>query len=130
MRCRQYPSDTTHELSRLDTLVLFDWIYLAFEISKINVSRHILSAKAKCSQLSNSTAPRILNVRTKWKRVVSFTPLPLYVRGKRPRCPVDRRLGGTQNKACVRSSSGSIRDESVMRVLILCSPQNHVSVHC
>jgi hypothetical protein len=29
--------------------------------------------------------------------VVSFTPLPLYPRGKSPRYPLDRRLGGPQN---------------------------------
>jgi hypothetical protein len=32
------------------------------------------------------------------KRVVSFTPLPLYSRGKSPCYPLDRRLGGPQSR--------------------------------
>jgi hypothetical protein len=28
-----------------------------------------------------------------WRCVVSFTPLPLYLQGKNPRYPSDRRLG-------------------------------------
>jgi hypothetical protein len=31
--------------------------------------------------------------------VVSFTPLPPYPRGKNPRYPLDRRLGGPQNRS-------------------------------
>jgi hypothetical protein len=31
--------------------------------------------------------------------VVSFTPRPLYPRGKSPRYPLDRRLGGSQNQS-------------------------------
>jgi hypothetical protein len=31
--------------------------------------------------------------------VVSFTFWPLYPRGKRPRYPLDRRLGGPQNRS-------------------------------
>jgi hypothetical protein len=30
---------------------------------------------------------------------VSFTPLPLYLRGKSPRYPLDRRLGEKKNLA-------------------------------
>jgi hypothetical protein len=31
--------------------------------------------------------------------VVSFTPRPLYPRGKSPRCPLGRRLGGPHNRS-------------------------------
>jgi hypothetical protein len=44
-----------------------------------------------------STAPHILNLGTRWKRVVSFTPRPVF-RKKRTRYPLDRRLGGLQSR--------------------------------
>jgi hypothetical protein len=47
-------------------------------------------------------APRILNLGTRWKWVVSFTPWPLYLQWKRPWYPLDRRLGGSQ----IRSGRG------------------------
>jgi hypothetical protein len=37
--------------------------------------------------------PRILDLGTRWRWVVSFTPLPLYPQGKSPWYPLDRRLG-------------------------------------
>jgi hypothetical protein len=42
--------------------------------------------------------PRFLGLGTSWRWVVSFTPLPLYLRGKSPRYPLDRRLGGPQSR--------------------------------
>jgi len=47
-------------------------------------------------------APRILNLDTKWRWVVTFTPRPLYSQEKRPRYPLYRRLGGPQ----IRSGHG------------------------
>jgi len=47
---------------------------------------------------SGGMAPRILNTGTRWRRVVSFTPQPLYLRGKSTRCPLDGRLGGPQSR--------------------------------
>jgi hypothetical protein len=44
----------------------------------------------------NST---ILVLGSRWWWVVSFTPRPLYSRGKSPRYPLDRRLGGPQNRS-------------------------------
>jgi len=41
-------------------------------------------------------APRVLNLGTKWRWVVSLTPRPLYLRGKSRCYPSDRRLGGPQ----------------------------------
>jgi hypothetical protein len=40
-----------------------------------------------------------LNLIISWRYVVSFTPRPLYLRGKSPRCPLDRRLGRPQNRS-------------------------------
>jgi hypothetical protein len=40
----------------------------------------------------------ILNLDTIWKRVVSFTPQPLYLRQKSPRYLSDRRLSGPQSR--------------------------------
>jgi hypothetical protein len=36
---------------------------------------------------------------TRWRWVVSFTPLPLYPQGKSPWYPLDRRLGGPQSRS-------------------------------
>jgi hypothetical protein len=38
----------------------------------------------------------ILNLRFKWRWMVSFTPLPFYLWGKGPQYLLDRRLGGLQ----------------------------------
>jgi hypothetical protein len=43
-------------------------------------------------------APRILDLGTRWRPVVSFTPRPLYPQGKRPRYPWDWSLGGPQSR--------------------------------
>jgi hypothetical protein len=36
---------------------------------------------------------------TRWRWVVSFTPRPLYLQGKSPRYPLDRRLGVLQGRS-------------------------------
>jgi hypothetical protein len=43
--------------------------------------------------------PRFLDLGTSWRLVVSFTPRPLYPRGKSPRYTLDRRLGGPQSRS-------------------------------
>jgi hypothetical protein len=48
---------------------------------------------------SRSIAPRILDLGTRWRRVVTFTPLPLYPQGKNPWYPLDRRLDRPQRRA-------------------------------
>jgi hypothetical protein len=40
----------------------------------------------------------ILHVNTGWRWVVSFTPLPLYLWGRRHRYPLDRRPGGSRSR--------------------------------
>jgi hypothetical protein len=47
---------------------------------------------------SGGIAPRILDLGTRWRWVVSFTPRPLYPRGNSPAYPLDRRLGGPQSR--------------------------------
>jgi hypothetical protein len=43
--------------------------------------------------------PRILGLGNSWRWVVSFTPRPLYPRGKNPRYPVKRKLGVPQSRS-------------------------------
>jgi hypothetical protein len=50
--------------------------------------------------------PHCLDLGTSLRWVVNFTPLPLYPRGKSPRYPLDRRLGGPQ------SQSGRLGEEN------------------
>jgi hypothetical protein len=40
-----------------------------------------------------------LGLGTSWRWVVRFTPRPLYPRGKSPRYPLDRGLGGPQSRS-------------------------------
>jgi hypothetical protein len=46
---------------------------------------------------SGGTAPHILNLGTSWRWVVSFTPRPLYLRGKSPQYHLYRSSGGLQS---------------------------------
>jgi hypothetical protein len=46
---------------------------------------------------SGGITPHILNLGTKWRWVVNFTPRLLYPQGKRPWYPLDRSPGGPQN---------------------------------
>jgi hypothetical protein len=48
---------------------------------------------------SGSIAPCILDLGTRWRWDVSFTPRPLYPQGKSPWYPFDRRLGGPQSRS-------------------------------
>jgi hypothetical protein len=48
---------------------------------------------------SGGIAPRILDLGTKWRWLVSFTLRPLYPQGKSPWYPWDRRLGGLQSRS-------------------------------
>jgi hypothetical protein len=48
---------------------------------------------------SEGIAPRILDLDTRWRWVVSFTPHSLYPQGKSLCYQLDRRLGGTQSRS-------------------------------
>jgi hypothetical protein len=52
--------------------------------------------------------PHFLDLGTSWRWVVSFTPRPLYPRGKSPRYQLDRRLGEPQ------SHSGRSEEEKIL----------------
>jgi hypothetical protein len=45
---------------------------------------------------SGCTDPHFFDLGTSWRWVVSFTPRQFYPRGKNPRYPLDRRMGGPQ----------------------------------
>jgi hypothetical protein len=44
-------------------------------------------------------APRILDLGTRWRWVVSFTPRPFYSQGKSRWYPLDRKLSGPQKRS-------------------------------
>jgi hypothetical protein len=48
---------------------------------------------------SGGIAPRILILGIRWSWAVSFTSRSLYLQGKSPWYPLDRRLGGPQNRS-------------------------------
>jgi hypothetical protein len=48
---------------------------------------------------SANISPRILDLGTRWNRVVSFTPRPLYPQAKSPCYQLYRRLGGLQSRS-------------------------------
>jgi len=48
---------------------------------------------------SGGIDPRILNLGTRWRWVVCFTPRPSYPRRKIGRYPLDRKLGGPQSRS-------------------------------
>jgi hypothetical protein len=48
---------------------------------------------------SGGIDPRILDLGTRCRWMVSFTPRPLYPQGRIPWYPLDRRLGGTQSRS-------------------------------
>jgi hypothetical protein len=58
--------------------------------------------------------PHFLHLGTSWRWVVKFTPRPLYPRGKSPRYPLDRRLGGLQSRSG-RFGEEKIRDPTGTR---------------
>jgi hypothetical protein len=59
---------------------------------------------------SRGISPRILKPDTGWRWEVSFTPPPLYLRRKGPRCTNGRRMGGPQR----RSGSGDEEKKNVI----------------
>jgi hypothetical protein len=48
---------------------------------------------------SGGIAPRFLDLGTRWRLAVSFTPRSLYPQRKSPCYPLDRRLGGPQSRS-------------------------------
>jgi len=52
---------------------------------------------------SGGIAPRIINLGTRWSSEAIFTLRPLYLWGKTPRCPLDKRLDGSGRKRFIKS---------------------------
>jgi hypothetical protein len=50
---------------------------------------------------------RVLYLGPSWRWVVSFTPRPLYPRGKSPLYPLDRRLGGPHGEVKILAPTGT-----------------------
>jgi hypothetical protein len=78
----------------------------------LSTHTHLLHLKVKLSLCLTNEAlrhegawgsgcidPHFLDLETGWRWAVSFTPRPLCHRGKSPRYPVDRRLGGPQSRS-------------------------------
>jgi hypothetical protein len=63
---------------------------------------------------SGCIGPYYFDLGTSWRWMVSFAPLPLYLRGKSPRYPLDRRLGGPQSQPGRRPYRDSKSDPSVI----------------
>jgi hypothetical protein len=79
---------------------------------------------------SQGIAPRILDLGTRRRWVVSFTPRPLYPQGKSPWYPSDRRLGGPQS----RSGRGGEEKNSepppgLEPSSLCCETQRHSQLH-
>jgi hypothetical protein len=82
---------------------------LELKINVINIYIYIYEVKLylcltkhhaiKTYWLGGSIPPPIIGLGIRWRWVVSFTPQPLYPRGKRPWYPLDRRLGGPQSRS-------------------------------
>jgi hypothetical protein len=65
-------------------------------------------------QWSGDSAPCILNLRTRWRLVVSFIPWPLHLQGKSPQYPMNSNMGGPQTQSgnlqsfCLQSTKGKV----------------------
>jgi hypothetical protein len=71
---------------------------------------------------------RILDLGTSWRRVVNFTPRPLYPRGKSPWCTLDRRLCGPQSR-CRRHWEEKILLLQVLELWTLGRPARSKSLY-
>jgi hypothetical protein len=66
---------------------------------KVKLSLWLTKRHAMKTYGDGGIAPRILDLSSSWRWVVSFTPRPLNPREKRPRYALDRRLGGPQSRS-------------------------------
>jgi hypothetical protein len=84
-----------------------NWMGVKIKLSLCLTKHHAM----KTYWRSGCIAPRILDIGSRWRWVVSFTPRPLYPQGKSPWYPLDGRLGALKiwRTFCVSGvdSSGS-----------------------
>jgi hypothetical protein len=64
---------------------------------KVKLSLYLTKHQATKTYWSGGIVPRILDLGTRRRRVVSFTLRPLYPRENSPQYPLDRRLGVPQS---------------------------------
>jgi hypothetical protein len=72
--------------------------------------------------------PNFLDLGTRWRLVVSFTPRPLYPWGKSPWYPMDRRLDGTQSLSGRRGEEEDPWNKGA--TLRVCPCPHSISVNC
>jgi hypothetical protein len=62
--------------------------------------------------------PCSLDLGSRWRWLVSFTPRPPYPRGKNPQCPLDTRLCGPQIRSgrCEEEKKRPARSQSLHRL--------------
>jgi hypothetical protein len=66
---------------------------------KVKLSPCLTKSHAMKTYGHGSTAPCILYVGGRGRCMVRLTPRPLYPRGKNTRCPLGRKLGGSQSRS-------------------------------
>jgi hypothetical protein len=89
---------TVHVLDRSATVTSKSSDYTTSTTCSEMIIRNYLTG-INCRGLISCIDPHFLDLDTSWRSVVSFTPRPLYPRGKSPRYPLDRRLGGPQSRS-------------------------------
>jgi hypothetical protein len=69
--------------------------------------------------VSRGIAARILDLSTRWRWVVSFTPRPLYPQGKSPWYPLVMQLSGPQSRSGHRGEEKNSQPLSGLKPLII-----------
>jgi hypothetical protein len=77
---------------------------------------------------SGGIALCILDLGTRWRWVVSFTPRSLYSQGKSPRYPVARRLGGPPSRYGRGVNITTRRCDILALVFVLCAFVSSVGI--
>jgi hypothetical protein len=72
--------------------------------------------------------PYFLDLDTSWKWVVSFTPWPLYPRGKSTWYTLDRRLGGSQSQ-CIQHEKKKFFTLKGLELRSICRPARSQSLY-
>jgi hypothetical protein len=86
-----------HSIRTLITEIHSKFCIIKGEKLKVKVNLSLCLNKhhtMKANWESGGITPPILDLGTRWRQVVSFTPHPLYFQGKSPWYPLDRRLAG------------------------------------
>jgi hypothetical protein len=88
----------------LDPNILLSTVFWNTSIQSLSLRRKSTHRKGEHHAMkaywgSGGITPRILDLGTRWRSVVSFTHRPLYPQGKNAWYPLDRRLGGPQSRS-------------------------------